>query len=139
MHADWTLLPRGRFFKRPEIELASSFLEFSLEALALNLVDAEIELASSFIKFLLDALALLLMLLPVFVLTVLVAIPNALAGRALLEGITLLFASRTQQFGRGGPIFRGGFGFIIFLSFPRFSERHRTELFSGLGCSVLFR
>ena len=44
---------------------------------------AEIELASSLLKLLLYALALLLMLLAVTVLTILVAIPNALAGRAL--------------------------------------------------------
>ena len=90
-HADWALLPRGQFPKRPNIKLF-----------------AEIELASSLIKNLLDGPALLLMLLSVLVLTFLVAIPNALASVALLEGITLLAARRTQQFG-GGPVFRGGF------------------------------
>ena len=77
-HADWTLLPWGRFLKRPNIQLI-----------------ADIELSSSIIKNLLDPLALLLMLLPMFVLTILVAIPNALAGPALHEGITLLAARRT--------------------------------------------
>ena len=77
-HADWALLPRGAFPERPDIQLR-----------------ADIKLASSLVKFLLDATALFLVLLPVFVLTVLVAIPNALAGPALHEGITLLSASRT--------------------------------------------
>jgi len=36
------------------------------------------------------------MLLPVFVLTFLVAIPNALAGPAHFEGITFVFARRTH-------------------------------------------
>jgi hypothetical protein len=62
MHANWTFLPRGHFPKRPDV-----------------LLGTDVELPSSFIKHLLDALALLLMLLPVFVLTILVAVPNALA------------------------------------------------------------
>ena len=95
-----TLLPRGQLPQRPNIQLR-----------------ADVELASSFIQFLLDTLALDLMLLAVLVLALLVTIPNALAGRALLEGITLLSARRTHL----GPIFRGGFGFI-FLSFRRFAE-----------------
>ena len=68
-----------------------------------------IELASSFIKFLLDTLALFLMNLPVFVLTFLVAIPNAQASVTLLEGIgiTFLSARRTKLLGRGGPMFLG--------------------------------
>ena len=74
-HANWTLLTLGQFSQRANIQLR-----------------AEIELASSFAKFLLDGSALLLMLLAVLVLTFLVAIPNALAGRTLLEGITLLAA-----------------------------------------------
>ena len=77
-HADWTFLPRRLVGKRTQIFFG-----------------ADIELASSFIKHLLDVLALLLMLLPVFVLTFLVAIPNALAGPALHEGIALLAARRT--------------------------------------------
>ena len=63
------------------------------------------------------------MLLVVTLLTVPVAIPNALARRALLDGITLLAARRTQL-GRGGPIFIGVlviFGFII-LSLHRFTD-----------------
>ena len=130
MHADWTLLPRGRLFKRPEIELASSFLKFSLETLALDLIDAEIELASSLVKLRRDTLALLLMLLAVLVLTLLVAIPNALAPVALLEGITFLAAGRAEFLGRGrglfGPIFLHGFN----LSSHRFGERQRAELLS---------
>ena len=66
MHADWTFLLRGQFPKGANI-----------------LLGAEIELASSFTKFLLDKLAFFFMLLPVFVLTILVTIPNALAGPAL--------------------------------------------------------
>ena len=77
-HADWALLPRWHLLERPNIQLR-----------------ADIELASSFVELLLDLLALLLMLLPVFVLTLLVAIPNALAGPALHEGITFRFAPRT--------------------------------------------
>ena len=65
-HADRTFLPREQFPDRPNVHLG-----------------ADIELASSFVKLLLDGLALLLMLLPVTVLTILVAIPNTLAGRAL--------------------------------------------------------
>ena len=88
-HADWALLPRGEFPKRPNINLR-----------------ADIELASSLIKFLLDELAFFFMFPPVFVLTFLVAIPNALAGRTLLDGVTFLSASRAEL-GRG-PTFRGG-------------------------------
>ena len=121
-HADWALLLRGQFPKRANIFLF-----------------AGIKLASSFIKFLLDALALLLMLLTVTLLTILVTIPNALAGRALFEGITFLFARRTQY--GWGSIFLGVLviiGFII-LSFHRFAERHRAELLSGYRYSVLLR
>jgi hypothetical protein len=50
------------------------------------------ELAFSVIKHLLDGLALLLVLLAVTVLTILVAIPNALAGPTLFEGIIALAA-----------------------------------------------
>ena len=78
------------------------------------------------------------MLLAMFVLTLLVAIPNALAAATLLEGITLRFARRTQL-GRGGPIiFRAGFGVII-LSFLGFAERHGGDLLSSRRCSFLFR
>ena len=105
-HANWTLLPRGQFPERPNI-----------------LLGADIELASSFIKLLLDETTLLLMLLAVLVLTFFVTIPNALAGRTLLEGITFLSACRTQL--GFGPIFPGGFGIVI-LPFHRFAERHGT-------------
>ena len=105
LHADWTLPPRGKFPKRANI-----------------LFGTDIELASSFTKFLLDAPALLPMLLVVTLLTIPVAIPNTLAGRALLDGITLLFARRTQL-GRGGPTFRRGTGTVI-LSLRRVAERH---------------
>ena len=81
MHTNGAFLARGQFLERTKIKLLS----------------ADIELASTFSKLHLDALALLLMLLAVFVLTILVAIPNALAPVALLEGITLLAARRTQQ------------------------------------------
>ena len=102
MHTDWTLLLWGQFPdpERPDVQFF-----------------AEIELASSLLKNILDAPALLFMLLPVFVLTFLVAIPNALAGPALHEGITLLAARRTQLLS-WGPVFRVGFGFIV-LSFRR--------------------
>ena len=99
MHADGALLPRWRLFKRANIQLFS-----------------EIELAPSFVKFSLNALALLLMLLAVLVLAFLVAIPNALATVALLKCVAFLSARRTQL-GRGGPTFRGGF-----LPFRRFAE-----------------
>ena len=95
MHADGTLLPRGQFPKRANIVLGT-----------------EIELASTLVKFLLDTPAFLLMTLAVFILTFFVAIPNALAGRALLDGITFL-STRRALLGRGGPIFRVGFGFVI--------------------------
>ena len=102
-HTNWALLLRGQFFNtsRAQIQLPT-----------------EIELSSSLIKNLFDGPAFFFMLLAVFVLTILVAIPNALAPVALLEGITLLSASRTQQLGRGGPTFRIGFG-IILLPFHR--------------------
>jgi hypothetical protein len=93
------------------------------------------------LQLLLDALAFFFMLLPVFVLAILVAIPNALAIPTLLEGITLLVACRTQKLGRGGPMFLGvlvTFGFII-LSFPRFAERHGAELLSSRRCTILVR
>ena len=81
-HTNWALLLRGQFFNtsRAQIQLPT-----------------EIELSSSLIKNLFDGPALFFMLLAVFVLTILVAIPNALAPVALLEGITLLAARRTQQ------------------------------------------
>ena len=91
MQTDWALLLRGNVPERPDIHLG-----------------AEVELASSFVKLLLDKLALLSMLLPVFVLAVLVTIPNTLAGRTLL--------------GRGGPTLGVGFGIII-LSFHRFRAK----------------
>ena len=116
MHADWTFLPLWQVGKTANIQL-----------------HAEIELASPFIEFLLDALALLLMLLPVFVLAVLVAIPNALAIPTLLEGITFLAARRTQLLG-WGLVFRGGIAILL-----RIPERHGAELFSSLRCIVLFR
>ena len=78
LHADWALLPRGQLLKRPNIHLG-----------------AKVELASSILKRLLDTSALLFMLLPVFVLAILVAIPNALAGPALHEAITFLSARRS--------------------------------------------
>ena len=104
VHTDWALLPRGHFLKRAKIHLR-----------------ANVELASSIIKNLLDGPAFLLMLLPVFVLTILVAIPNALAGPALHEGVTLLSARRTHLRRGRGPTFRRGFGFII-LSLHRFTD-----------------
>ena len=75
--------------------------------------------------------------LPVFVLTFLITIPDALAGPALHEGIALLAARRTRQLG-WGPVFSGGFGIIILLS-HRFAERHGTELLSSRRCTVLLR
>jgi len=66
------------------------------------------------------------MLLPVFVLTILVAIPNAIAGRTILEGVTLLSASRTQQLLGRGPVFRGGFLFL-----RGFADRHGAEQHDG--------
>ena len=99
MHADGAFLLRGQRRQRAQI-----------------LLDAEIELASSFIQHLLNGLAFFFMLLPVLVLAVLVAIPNALAGPALHEGITLLTARRTQLlgWGRWGPVFRVGFTVFLF-------------------------
>ena len=123
MHADGTLLPRGHF---PKSRRTNIFL------------GTESEFASSLIKFLLDTPAFLLMLLAVFVLAFLVAIPNALAGRTLLEGITLLSARRTQLLGRGGPILHSGCG-IILLPFHRIAERHGAELLSSRRRSFLFR
>ena len=64
------------------------------------------------------------------VLTILVTIPNALAGPALREGITRLAARRTQLV-RGGPIFRLGFGIIVLLPFHRIAEGHGAELLSS--------
>ena len=102
-HADWTLLPRGELSKRPDIHLR-----------------ADIELASSFVQFLLDGFALMFMHLPMFFLTILAAIPHALAGPTLHEGIAFLSARRTTHL-RWGPVFRGGFGVIIF-PFDRFAK-----------------
>ena len=120
MHADWAILPRGQFSKRPDI-----------------LLGAEIELSSSFVKLLLDKAALLLMLLAMLILTLLVAIPNAPAPVAHLQSISLLFARRAELLGFG-PIFRSGFGFIFLSSFHRFVDRHGTELLSSRRCTVLF-
>ena len=102
-HADWTILPRGHYPKRPDVHLGT-----------------EIELTSSFIEFLLDGPAFMFMLLTMFVLTLLVAVPDALAPVALLQGITLLSARRAQLLGcRDGPSFRGGFAGIIIILFRR--------------------
>ena len=122
-HADWTLLLWGQFPERTNI-----------------LLRAEVELASSFIEFLLDGLAFCFMLLPVLILAVLVAIPNALAGPALHEGTAFLAVRRTHLFLGWGPVFRVGSGFAVFL-FCRFAERHGTELLSSRGrrWSVLSR
>ena len=116
-HADWALLLRGQLPERPDIQL-----------------HAEIELSSTFVKFLLDSLAFLLMLLSVFVLTFLVAIPNAQASVTLLEGITSLAAGGAQQLGRG-PVFCVGFGIIILSR--RFAERNGAELLSSRRCTVV--
>lgn len=70
---------RGKFPKRPDI-----------------LLRAEIELASPFVQLLLDPPALLLMLLPVLVLTFLVAVPDAPPAVAALGGVALLFARRAH-------------------------------------------
>ena len=78
-HANWALLPLGKFPKRTNIQLR-----------------AKIELASSFIKHLLDKLALLFMLVSVIFLASDVAIPNTLAGRARLDSITFLAARRAE-------------------------------------------
>ena len=78
-HADWTILPRGHYPKRPDVHLGT-----------------EIELTSSFIEFLLDGPAFMFMLLAVAVQTILVTIPDAQAPAALLQGIALLAARRTQ-------------------------------------------
>ena len=106
-HADWALLPRRQVGKRPNVQLF-----------------AEIELASTFIKNIFDDLALLPMFLAVLALAFFVAIPNTLAGCALLEGVALLAARRTHL--GCGPIFLGGalviFGTII-VSLRRFAER----------------
>ena len=116
-HADGTLLPRGQFPKRANV-----------------LLGADIELASSLIKNVHDDLAFLSVLLSVLVLTVLIAIPNALAPVALLEGVALLFARRTQL-GRGLILLVVGF----ILSFRGFAERHDAELpGSRRRCSSLF-
>ena len=82
-----------------------------------------VERLGSRIKFLLDAVAFFSMLASMTHLTSNVAIPNALAGRTLLEGITFLSARRTRLC--FGPIFPGGFGIVI-LPFHRFAERHGT-------------
>ena len=76
------------------------------------------ELLGSRIKFLLDALAFFFMLASMTLLTSNVAIPNTLAGRTPLDGVTLLAARRTQLLGRG-PVFGVGF-----LAFHRFTDRH---------------
>ena len=117
MHTDGTPLPRGQFPERANVQLF-----------------AEIELASPFIKFFHDALAFMFVHLAVLVLALLVAIPNALAPVALLEGVALLFARRTQL-GRGLILLVVGF----ILSFRGFAERHGAELpGSRRRCSSLF-
>ena len=65
------------------------------------------------------------MLSAVVVLTLLIAIPNTLAGRTLLEGTTLLATSRTQL---GGPIFRVGLFGVIILTFWGAGDGHEAEL-----------
>ena len=67
-----------------------------------------------------------LMLLAVLFLALFVAVPNALAGCALLDGITLLSARRTHL-GRGGLIFRGGFGVIILAQIRRATWSRAAE------------
>ena len=111
MHADWALLPRGDFSDRANL-----------------LLRTKVELVSSFVKLLLDALTLLLVLPPVTVLTILVAIPNALAIPTLLGGITLLTAPRAQLFLGRGPVVLGVLViFRLTLSFRTFlAERHGT-------------
>ena len=78
-HADGALLLRGQFPQRPDVQLG-----------------ADIELASSFIEFLLDGPAFMFMLLAVAVQTILATIPDAQAPAALLQGVALLAARRTQ-------------------------------------------
>ena len=122
VHAYWALLLRGQDREGTQI-----------------LLRAKIELASPCSKHFLDGLAFFFMLLPVTVLTILIAIPNALARRALLEGITFLAALRTQLLGWGPVrvVFVFRFGFT--LSFCRLAERHGAELLgSGRRCAVLF-
>ena len=78
-HADWAFLPRWHFPERAE-----------------NQLRADMEFASSFIKHFLDFPALYLMHLAVAVQTILVTIPDAQAPAALLQGVALLAARRTQ-------------------------------------------
>ena len=122
VHAYWALLLRGQDREGTQI-----------------LLRAKIELASSLSKLLLDGLAFYFMLLPVTILTILIAIPNALAGPALHEFFTFLTALRTQLLG-WGPVHVGVlviFGFT--LSFRSFAERHGAELLgSGRRCAVVF-
>ena len=103
-HADWTLLPWGRFLKRPNIQLI-----------------AEIELSSSFSERLLDGFAFFFMLLPMPLLAVPVAVPNALTVPALHEFIALLSALRAQVR-----------GFTLELLPPNFFAKRllQTEIFS---------
>ena len=121
MHANWALLSREQFPERPHIQLG-----------------AEIELSSSPINNMFDGSAFLLMLLPVFFLTILVAIPNALAIPTFHEAITLLSACRTHL--GWDPVFLGGVLVILglVLSFYRFTEGHGAELLSSSRCIVLF-
>jgi len=113
-HADGALLLRGQFPERANIQLG-----------------ADIELAPSFIKHLLDGPAFMLMLLTMLVLTFLVAIPNALAPIALLEGVTLLSARRAQLV--RGLVFLGGvlimFGFNFSFRAPsqRQNRAHQAK------------
>ena len=119
-HADWALLPRRLVGEGTQIQFI-----------------AEIELSSSSGKLLLDGLAFFFMLLPVTILAIFVAIPNALAGCALHEFITFLAALRTQLLGWGPVcvVFVFRFGFT-----RRFAERHGAELLgSSRRCSILFR
>ena len=75
------------------------------------------------------------MLLPVFVLTILVAIPNALAGRALFEGIAAFTARRTHL--GVAPISRNRFWNLNILAHPfdaLFASSLSWSLFElGLG------
>ena len=79
LHADGAFLPRRQVRERAEIHLR-----------------ADIELPSSFRELLLDGFAFFFMLLPMPLLAVPVAVPNALTVPALHEFIALLSALRAQ-------------------------------------------
>ena len=111
-HADGTLLLRGQLPKRTNVQLFD---------------DKELAFSPT-IKFLLDASTLDLVLLAVFVLAFLVAVPNALAPVAQLDGVTLRAARRTQL-GRGWDLnllVLGVFGSDL-LSFLRFAPTHESQ------------